>query len=302
VREAAAAAGLTEAVNYAFVSPADLEAARAPRLAMRVVNPLSEERSVLRTSLLPGLARNLQLAQSHQRDRFAGFELARVFSPRAGEALPEETLQLGVLLWGERRDWYREGDALDFYDLKGALEAILQPLAGARPSTVLDDTLDVDAPELHPRRRACVRLADASLGWAGELHPEVVQALGLSGRPTWAVLDADRLRAEVARLGVPRARALPRFPAVTRDLSIVVDEALAVGDVEAALLRAGGALLERVALFDLYRGEPVAAGQKSLALHLVYRDPAATLTDKVVDDLHAKVQAAAETAFGAALR
>ena len=182
------------------------------------------------------------------------------------------------------------------------LEALLQPLVGARASTALDAALDADAPELHPRRRARVLLDGASLGWLGELHPDVVSALGLVGRPLWASLDVDVLQTVAARLGVPRARPLPRFPAVTRDLALVIDEAVAVGDVTSALQQAGGALLERAALFDLYRGEPVAAGQKSLAFHLVYRDPAATLTDRLVDDLHAKVQAAAERAFGAALR
>lgn len=124
VREAAAAAGLNEAVNYAFVSQRELLSARAPGEAVKLANPLSEERSMLRTSLLPGLAANLLRAQNHQVKRFEQFELARVFEQRAGQPLPAERYQLGVILWGPRQQWYGDGEELDFYDGKGAISAI----------------------------------------------------------------------------------------------------------------------------------------------------------------------------------
>jgi phenylalanyl-tRNA synthetase beta chain len=302
LRVAAAAAGLNEAINYAFVAASDLRAARAAESAMTIVNPLSEERSSMRTSLLPGLAANLRLAQRQQLNRFAQFELARVFTPQPGQLLPLETQQLAVLLWGERAEWFTEGSPLDFYDAKAAVEAIVRPLCGRAPDAVLDDALDHDAPELHPRRRARLRLAEQAIGWVGELHPQVAEALELLGRPIWALLDVPALANALTVVGPPNATPLPRFPAATRDLAVVVPEAVPAGEVAEALRAAAGPLAERVSLFDLYRGEPVPAGHKSLAFHVVYRDPEATLTDKAVDAAHAAVARAAEARFGASLR
>jgi phenylalanyl-tRNA synthetase beta chain len=302
LRETAAAAGLNEAINYAFVATRELAAARAPEQAMRIVNPLSEERSVLRTSLLPGLGSNLQRAQHQQVDRFAQFELARVFRPCPGEGLPEEIVQLGLLLWGERRHWYTEGEAFDFYDAKAAIEAIVGPVAGTAPTTVLDPELGLSNPELHPKRGARIVLGAQPVGAVGELHPDVVAGLGLVGRPIWAVLDVAVLAHAIAALGTPRASGLPRFPSAMRDIAVVVDESLQAGEVAAALREAAGDLAQAVTLFDLYRGEPVPPGHKSLAFHVVYRDPEGTLTDKRVDEVHARVAQAAEKRFHGSIR
>jgi phenylalanyl-tRNA synthetase beta chain len=302
LREVAAAAGLNEAVHYAFVAPADLHAARAPELTLRVVNPMSEERSVMRTSLLPGMAAGLRQAQHQQQKSYAQFELARVFAPRAGQQLPEERHQLGILLWGQRRDWFQEREHFDFYDAKAAVEAIVHPLAGRAPETRVDTNLGVEAVALHPKRHARIDLGERAIGVLGELHPDVVQAIGLEGRPVWAMLDVGALAAAIAALGASKIHPLPRFPSATRDIAVVVDEALAAGEVAAALRGAAGPLGEAIALFDIYRGEPVPAGCKSLAFHLVYRDPETTLTDKVVDELHAKVVRAAEERFGGSIR
>jgi phenylalanyl-tRNA synthetase beta chain len=297
-----AAAGLYEAINYAFLAPHDLRAARASEDSVRIVNPMSEERSTLRTSLLPGLAANLRHAQRSQQKSFAQFEIARVFHPQRGKALPEERHQLGVLLWGLRREWFRENASYDFYDGKAALEAALRPLCGHAPALRIDHGLDTAAPELHPKRRARVFLGSAAIGVLGELHPDTVAALELEGRPVWAMIDVADLAAAIAAAGVPAISALPRFPSATRDLAVVVGEAVPAGDVGDALRAAAGHTCEAVALFDLYRGDPVPAGYKSLAFHLVYRDPEATLTDKVVDELHAKVVRAAEERFGGSVR
>jgi phenylalanyl-tRNA synthetase beta chain len=302
LRATAAAAGLTEAINYAFVAPHDLRNARAPELALRIVNPMSEERCAMRTSLLPGLAANLRHAQHQQQKSFAYFELARVFRPRAGQALPDELHQLGLLLWGQRRSWYAEGEVFELYDAKAAVEAVVRPLSGRLPETLVDASLDRDAPELHPRRNARIVLAGQAIGVIGELHPEVVASLGLEGRPVWAVLEVAALSQAIASVGPSQASALPRFPSATRDLAVVVPEATAAGEVAAALQAAAGPKAESVTLFDIYRGEPVDAGQKSLAFHVVYRDSEATLTDAAVDALHARVAQAAEQRFGGSVR
>jgi phenylalanyl-tRNA synthetase beta chain len=302
IREAAAALGLCEAVNFAFVAPADLEKARVPTHTLRLANPLSEERLVLRTALLPGLLQNLMGTQRHAQKRLAHFEIAHVFSARAVGELPDERYQLGVLLWGHRKAWYDERDVLDFYDGKGVLQSLTQRLCGLGCETVPNAGLDERAPFLHPKRRASVVLGGRSVGVLGELHPDVCEAHDLLGRPVYAAVEVRELLAACQAVGVRRASALPKFPAATRDLAVVVAEGLAAGEVEGSLHQAAGDLCESVRLFDIYRGAPVPDDHKSLAFHVVYRDPKGTLTDKLVDETHAKLTASAEQQFGASVR
>ncbi|MEO0323282.1 MAG: phenylalanine--tRNA ligase subunit beta, partial [Myxococcota bacterium] len=298
LREQAAAAGLFEAVSYSFVSPAELAAARAPLNTVALANPLSEERSVMRTSLLPGLAAAARQALRRQAPEVLLFELGRVFAP-TGERLPEERPRLGLLVAGQTGGWIGAERDRDFYDLKGFLEAVLAP--GGLTATLTAGA--PDAPWLHPKRQATVHLGGTAVGSAGELHPEVADALELEGvRLHYADLDVGALFVALEAAGVPQAPELARFPAVTRDVALLVDDALEAGAVGAALAEAGGALVEGVALFDLYRGDNVPAGKKSLAFRVTYRDPAGTLTDKRVDKAHAKVRKAAESALGATLR
>jgi phenylalanyl-tRNA synthetase beta chain len=306
LREAAAAAGLCEAINYAFVAPSDLENARAKPSAVLMQNPMTEARCVMRSSLLPGLAANLRDAQSTQQKSLALFELSRVFSaPLPGQAIPElphESHQLALILWGQRPSWYREDEVYDFFDAKAAVLSIVQSISGHLPSTVVEATLLDEHPALHPKRSAPIVLSGRPIGALGELHPDVVSSLGLIGRPVLATIDVAQLDDVLAALGRPKARALPRFPASTRDVAVVVAEDVPVGDVVAALAEAAGPKCERVTLFDIYRGDPVPAGHKSLALHVVYRDADATLTDREVDAAHSAVQKAAEARFSASLR
>ncbi len=300
LKERAAAVGLTEAVNYAFVSPRQHERARVSTDAVRVANPLSEERSVMRTSLLPGLCANLQRAQRHQVPSTTLFELARTFKPSQAE-LPEERHMLAVLLAGARAEWVGELGTLDFFDGKGMLESIVRPLTRHSVETVPDPEFVADRAFLHPRRAARVVVGGRSVGLLGELHPDVVEALELTGTVVYAELLVAELLA-AREVGAPQVRGLPRFPASSRDLAIEVDESVVAGHVAEVLRQAGGKLLEQVKLFDLYRGGQLAPGKKSLAFRLTYRDPDATLTDQRVDEAHRKVVAEASKRFGGALR
>jgi phenylalanyl-tRNA synthetase beta chain len=136
----------------------------------------------------------------------------------------------------------------------------------------------------------------------GEVHPEVVEAIGLNGRPLVAVLDVEALFDASSDAGLPRARPLPRFPHVTRDLALVVPEPVVSADVAVALREAGEGLAEDVQLFDVYRGAGVPEGHKSLAFRVVYRDPTATLTDERVDRAHERVSRVARERFDGVLR
>ena len=301
LKERAAAIGLTEAVNLSLNSPRQIEQARAPQPVVRVANPLSEERSVMRSSLLPGLAANLQRAQRHQVTQVSLFELARVFRP-SGEELPIERHKIAIVLAGARASWLGDASTFDFYDGKGRLEALLAPLLRSAVETITDDALEGDAPFLHPRRAARVRIAGAAVGVLGELHPDVLDVLELTGPVVFAELDvADLLAASVAG-GALQVQPLPRFPASARDLSIVVDEALEAGSVASALREGGGPLVERVELFDLYRGGQLERGKKSLAFRITYRDPEGTLTDARVDAAHAGLVEQTRSRFAASVR
>jgi len=301
LRELGAAAGLDEAINYAFVSPADLASAGVSEAAVGLANPMSEERSVLRTSLLPGLAANLRHAQRHQATRLLHFEVARVFEPGDGR-LPAESYRLSIMLWGDSQPWFQKGERFDFYDLKGFVEAVLGPLLGQLPTTVASQGALRPPAHMHPQRSALVVLGDRVVGYLGQLHPEVAERLGLEGEALHADLDVAEIGSLVAARGPSLAVDIARFPSVTRDLAVVVGEATEAGAVAEALAVAGGKLVEDVRLFDIYRGNPVDEGHKSLAFHVVYRDPAATLTDKIVDKAHAQVVKAAERSFGASVR
>ncbi|RLB45255.1 MAG: phenylalanine--tRNA ligase subunit beta [Deltaproteobacteria bacterium] len=304
-RGIAAIAGLYEAVNYAFVSRPELAAARAPEASVILENPLSEDRSVMRTSLLPGLAAAAGRALRRQVQRVTLFEVGNTFTATDGD-LPREDQSLAFILAGPREAWIGDGEAFDFYDGKGFIEAIVGPLCLSAPVFSIDDELSEKAPWFHPRRRAAVAVQidgeHIALGSLGELHPEVAEALDLDTRAIYAELSVPALFRARQAVGDPQASALPRFPAVNRDIAMELDEEHSAGVVADAIRYAAGDLVEQVRLFDLYRGEQVAAGKKSLAFRVTYRDPAATLTDKKVDKAHARAAKAMKAQFAATVR
>jgi phenylalanyl-tRNA synthetase beta chain len=308
-REAAATAGLNEAINYSFVAPHELEKARVAEASVVLDNPLSEERSVMRTSLLPGLVAAARRALRRQADRVALFEVGNVFLP-SDDTLPHEERRLAFLLAGPRGAWIGDGDDFDFFDAKGTAEAIVRSLCLDEADLALDDSLDEVAPWLHPRRRASISVGGAgravpetiSLGTLGEIHPDVADDLELGARAVYADLSVPALFRARELAGDPQVTPLPRFPAVRRDIALEVDEAHPAGAVADAIREAGGGLVEEVRLFDLYRGAQVAEGHKSLAFRVTYRDLEATLTDKKVDKAHARVEKAVKGQFGASVR
>jgi phenylalanyl-tRNA synthetase beta chain len=243
----------------------------------------------------------LQRAQRHQVTHASLFELARTFAP-SGQLLPVERYKLGILRWGARAEFIGAGGALDFFDAKGVLESIVRPLTRGRSDTRADATLATEHAFLHPRRAARVRLFETEIGLLGELHPDVLDDLELSGPVAYAELDVATLF-DVSRGHLPpQVDALPRFPGTARDLAIVVEEEVQAGTVATLLGQVGGELVEAVELFDLYRGEQVGPGKKSLAFRIRYRDRDATLTDARVEEVHGRVLSEAGRRFGAQIR
>ncbi len=297
LRDAAVTAGLYEAINYGFVSADDLRKARVSTNAVCLANPLSEERAVMRTSLLPGLTGATARAQRHGATEARLFEIARTFEP-SDDVLPREQTTLAIALAGQRGGWIGGAKPFDLYDGKGAVEAILDGVFGRVP-----ELRPGELPAfMHPKRSALVVLESRPVGFVGEIHPDVADDLALIGRVVYGELDVAALYALAEELGPTQARGLPKFPAVTRDIAMLVRDEFSAGQIAEALAGASNGLAESVALFDLYRGGQIPEGHRSLAFRVTYRDPEGTLTDKRVDKVHASLAKVARDRFEATIR
>jgi len=295
-REAALACGFTEVQTYSMIDPAAYDRLRLPpdsplRSAVSLANPLVEEQSVLRTTLIPGILDVLRTNLNHRVTDVLVFEIGRVFVPATMplEDLPKEPVHLCMAAMGSRtaRTWSNRPEEADFFFLKGALEAVLRRAGASRVRFVPGGW-----PSFHPHRCAKIFLGSEEIGVVGEIHPETRASYGIAGRAVVAEVDLTRTwplcSAEV------RYSPLPRYPAVDRDVAVATPEEVPAAEVQRIIEEAGGGLLRSVTLFDLYRGAPIPAGWRSLAFSLTYRADDRTLTDEEVDCIHAKVRAALE--------
>ena len=303
VRAALAGQGLDEVVNYSFVSPAELEAFEAAAGAIAVGNPLSVEQSVMRTTLFPSLVQNVVRATRHQATGVRFYELARSYRPDPAGGVKlvpvaKETLEVAGVLWGLRaqaRTWTEGDAAADFYDAKAAIEAVLRALniSGVTwaPTT---------SPSFHPRAAAMVVRQGVTLGTLGELHPRAAKKLEAPQGVFLFQLDFDALVAAAAV--VPQATGLSRFPAVLRDLAVVVPTTMESEAVRHVILEVGQPLVDEARVFDVYQGPQLGEGKKNVAFALRYRSPDRTLTDAEVTEAHAKIVAQVTSRLGGTLR
>ena len=294
LREQLAARGWFEAVNLSFVA-ADWVAqwGFADRL-VTLANPLSADLAVMRPSLLPGLVEALRRNRARQQDRVRLFEVARVFA--AGDP-PLETPSLAMAAGGAARaeQWGEAVRPLDFYDLKGELDALLA--WGGEPARW---SLHADGLPawLHPGRGARVARDGQTAGYFGTLHPQLAKALDLG--PDVQVLELA-LEPLLARR-LPLAEPVARFPSVRRDLAVEVPEAVTWAQAGEVVRRTLGGVLKELRLFDCYRGKGVEPGRKSLAMGLILQEPSRTLTDADADGCVQQAIAALEQACKAKLR
>lgn len=303
IRGAMSGAGFDEVVNYSFVAPAELAAFQAEQGAIAVANPLSVEQSVMRTTLFASLVPNVARSARHQSQGVRFYELARSYRPHEGggvkgKPVASEVLELAGALWGMRdgaRSWTGASAVVDFYDARGAVDAVLASLhiAGARYEPL-------ESPWYHPRAAATVKVGDRVLGTLGELHPRAQKRLDAPAGVFLFQLDAAALLAE-AQL-VPQAEALSRFPSVLRDLAVVVPTEVAAEKVRLVILEVGQPLVDEVTVFDVYAGKQVGEGKKNLAFALRYRSTEKTLTDAEVAEAHQKIVAGVTERLGGALR
>jgi phenylalanyl-tRNA synthetase beta chain len=296
-RRAAVDLGLSEAVTYGFVSPRDLQIVGAPAPAVVLRNPLREDQSVMRTTLLPGLLHVLSRAHRHGERDARLFSVGSLFlAPDHGA--PQERLGFAALIAGARPAWLGKAQAMDVWDAKGLAEGFVSRLV-RREASVARPSPSERPSHLHPRGAAWIEVQGVRVGALGPLHPDVADAFDI-GESVVVEFDLDALDAIGVR---PVAfTALPRFPATLRDIAVVVRNDVAAGDLEQAVRQAAGDLAEHVALFDRFVGGAIPASHASLALRVVYRAHDRTLTDAEVDERHARVLAEIQSRFGGQLR
>lgn len=295
VRRQLLARDMLETINYAFVDAQLLDQWQLNDGRVTLANPLSAELAVMRPMLLPGLVATLGRNVARQAGRVRLFELGRVFAQQgeAGQA-PNETVRVAAAVCGDAAalQWGEKARKVDFHDLKGDLEA-LAAASGAQ--------LEFRAarhPFAHPARSADVWRDGRRIGWIGQLHPRLAAAMEIDVEVLAFELDLEPLAART----LPRAGELSRFPAVRRDLAVVVAESVEWAALAATIREAAGPLLREVVLFDRYAGQGVEPGFKSLAMGLILQDASRTLTDRDVEAVVTAVVAAAEREHGAKIR
>jgi phenylalanyl-tRNA synthetase beta chain len=306
VRNVLVGCGLQEVITYsltnlareAALNPAQSVDDLDPATYIVITNPITQERVVMRRSLLSTVL-EVAAANLRFRDRVEIFEVGKVFLPVPDEELPEEPRHLSIVMTGPRDDrhWLAtEGPDLDFFDLKGIVETLLERLH------VADASYDrVEHSSFQPGRTAGLCVQGVEIGVLGELHPLVRDAFGLPDcRVTAAELDLEALLAQVPPAWF--VEPLSAYPAVLQDLAIIVDDEVPAATVRDLIAKAGGFLLKKVRLFDVYQGEPVPEGKKSLAYALTFQAPDKTLRDAVVAKQVKRIVRQLEEELGAELR
>jgi len=294
VREQLAAREYYEAVNLAFISHALLEKWGSTENLVPLANPLSADLAVMRPSLLPGLIEALSHNRARQQDRVRLFELGRVFG--AGNP-PVETPSLAIVASGNAHaeQWGEPARALDFFDLKGDLDALIAWGGEPQRWAVYADGLPG---WLHPGRAARVTRDGETVGFLGALHPRLAKLLDFGPDVHVLELALDPLLAR----RLPKALPVPRFPAVRRDIAVDVPEQVSWSQIEQTVRGTLGTTLAALRLFDRYSGKGVEAGRKSLAMGLILQDASRTLTDDDADNCVRNVVSALGAACEAKLR
>lgn len=288
-----AAQGLYEVLTYSFVSPGvynkiNLKAENPLRNAIKIINPLGEDQSIMRTTMIPNM---LDVISRNYNKKVADgqfFELSKIYLPdptsSEGLANEKETLTIGMY-----------GEGVDFFDLKGVIENLLEEM-NITNYRILSSNND----SMHPGRTAELLINNRRIGCLGEVHPDVLDKFDIPVRVYVAELNFEETIKQ-SDLNI-KYRALPKYPSVARDIAIVVTEEITAGQVEEIIRNKGGRLIEEVKLFDIYRGSQIQEGYKSMAYSIVYRSDEKTLSEEDITKVHNKIVNSLVNQVGAALR
>ncbi len=289
--------GCNEISTYSFVSPKNFDKIRIPadsplRKTVVITNPLGEDTSVMRTTIIPSMCEVLARNYNYRNAEARLYEIGNEYIPVSGKELPDEPVRLAIGMYGNN---------VDFYDIKGAVDEIMEEMGiSDYDVTACAEGCPIEEyVAFHPGRSAIVTKGDTVLAIMGELHPETLENYEIG------------VKAYVAKLLVPEMmsvsvtektyKPLPKFPATTRDLSVVCDDSITVASLEKAIKNAVGKILEKVTLFDVYKGSQIAEGKKSVSFSISMRSMESTLTDEQADAAMKRVLKAM-TEFGAELR
>ncbi|MBR2215635.1 MAG: phenylalanine--tRNA ligase subunit beta [Selenomonadaceae bacterium] len=304
VRRILVSLGMSEELSFGFTHPAMFDKLRVPedsplRQAIPIMNPLTDEYPLVRTTLLAGIMENVARNFARKNTDIKLFEIAPVFFPKALPVTeqPHEVMKLAGLLTGRREDsgWAQTSDNLDFYDLKGIVETLLARL------TI--DGYTVEAGEhfmLHQGKTAFFKKGREVIAILGEVHPAVAEAFDIHQKMYVFEMDITTLMKYRGK-GFKFAP-LPKYPAINRDLALIVPEAVKAGDMRQLLVKKGGKLLKEVTLFDVFTGKQIPQGKKSLAFNLTFQSAERTLKDEEADELCQGMLSAAATEYKAELR
>ncbi len=297
LENATVAVGCYGILTYSFISPKYFDKIALPadsslRKTVVISNPLGEDTSVMRTTTLPSMLETLSLNYKNRNAAVALYEIGKEYLPTAPDKLPEEPDRLTIGMYG---------DDADFFTLKGMVETILET-AGLHDCTY--KACGTDSPfgetcALHPGRSAVIYAGETPIGYLGEVHPTVQKNYEIGTRTYVAKLLIDEMQ-PLAQTEITY-QPLPKFPAITRDLSLVCADEVPVGDLQAAMKKAVGNILEQITLFDVYKGEQIAAGMKSVSFSIRMRSHEGTLTDEQADAAMKRVLKALKE-HGATLR
>ena len=285
IEQSMLALGCNEITTYSFISPKFFDKIRLPqdsklRKTVTITNPLGEDTSVMRTTTIPSMCEVLGRNYNNRNLSAKLYEIGNEYIPTEADKLPNEPARLSIGMYGNN---------VDFYDIKGAVDELLEEV-GIKDYDVTackENCIFDEAVAFHPGRSAIITKGDVAIGIVGELHPEVLDNYEIG------------VKAYAAKLNIPEMmsisvvdkeyKALPKFPASTRDLSIVCDDSVPVADLEKAIKSAVGSILEKVTLFDVYRGQQIADGKKSVSYSISMRSHEGTLTDEQADGAVKKI-------------
>lgn len=284
--------GYTEICSYSFIGPSDYDRIHLPdnsplRRSAVILNPLGENTSIMRTTLLPSMLEALEINYSRRNAAVSLYEISKIYLPQENSLLADERKMLSLGIYGNN---------VDFFTIKGDIEALL---AHMRVNNIRFEAERGNC-SYHPGRCANIMVNGGCIGTFGQIHPLVANEFGIDLPVFAAQIDFELLLAQ--RSAEAEYTPLPRFPSVTRDIAIVCDQALTAQRVEDCIANAGGELLRKVKLFDVYTGNSIPAGKKSLAFSLTLRADDMTLTVEHAEQVTQNILSALSTQLGAVIR
>jgi phenylalanyl-tRNA synthetase beta chain len=298
LRTALCSLGVQEVVSNSLADPKILKSLNYPEEPRSILNPLSEDLSVLRPSLIPGLLQILVHNRRRALKDIRIFEIGKIFRcPDEGQITDESWSLCGLLAGGRRMcTWDSQERTVDFYDLKGLIESLLVKLSIDKFHFLTYN----EGGFFRPGQAATLMLGEKTCGQLGRLDDNVMQVFDLDEEAFIFAMDISVLAEAMEK--VSRYNELPKFPPADRDLAIVLPEEIPAADVLQVIRESGGGLVVEINLFDLYHGEQIAAGKKGLAFSLRYQSAERTLTDDEIEDVQKRILGQLERRFGAQLR